>query len=74
MKEKKKLNIVYLAFAKRSIFLLLKLCVDRTAVTVGIVELNDELTTWDVEFLSCLAYEGLVLFLTQRFMKAILII
>lgn len=50
LKKKKKLNIVYLAFAKTVDFLLLKLCVDRTAVMVGIVELNFELTTWDVEF------------------------
>ena len=56
MKKKKRLNIVYLAFAKRSIFLLLKLCVDRTAVTIGIEEVNGSNDDASVAFFTIRCY------------------
>ena len=52
LEKKKKLIILYLAFAKRSLFLLPKLCVDRTVVTVGIEEPNGKFVTPPVDFSS----------------------
>ena len=48
--KKEKAKYTILSLCKTVDFILPKLCVDRTAVTVGMEEPNGELTTSDVDF------------------------